>query len=49
MPEATIAAGVVRRLLELSVTKGASRAELERLSGLKTVELADQDARIPFD
>lgn len=49
MPEATIAAGVVRRLLELSVAKGAGRTELERLSGLKAADLADQDARVPFN
>jgi AraC-like DNA-binding protein len=48
MPELTVAAGLARGLLELAVSKGASRKELARRSGIDPEELKDQDNRIPF-
>lgn len=44
----TVAAGFVRALMELAVSKGADRAELARLAGLDPAGLRDQDRRIPF-
>lgn len=48
MPEPTIAAGVARRLIELSESRGACRRELESRSGIASVDLEDQDNRVPF-
>jgi len=49
MPELTVAAGLARGLMELAVSKGASRAELAARSGIRAQDLADVDRRIPFD
>ncbi len=48
MPEATIAAGFVRGLLELAVSKGASRVALLERCGIDPTALQDQDNRLPF-
>jgi len=48
MPESTIGAGFVRALMELAVSKGASRKELAERSRIDSIELQDQDNRIPF-
>ena len=48
LPEPTIAAGFVLGLLELAVSKGASRKLLTERSGIDPLELEDQDNRIPF-
>lgn len=48
MFELTVAAGTARGLLDLAVSKGASRAELLRRSGIDPADLAEQDKRIPF-
>ncbi len=48
MSELTIAAGLVRGLMELAVSKGASRAELAKRSGIGIEDLEDVDRRIPF-
>lgn len=48
MAEATIAAGFARALMELAVSKGASRKALAEKSGIEPAELEDQDNRIPF-
>jgi AraC-like DNA-binding protein len=47
-PGDTIAAGFVRALMELAVSKGAERGELLRRAGLDPAALDDQDRRIPF-
>ena len=44
----TVAAGLARGLLELAVSKGASRTELMARSGIGQQDLQDQDNRIPF-
>jgi AraC-like DNA-binding protein len=44
----TVGAGFARGLLELAVSKGASRQALAERSGIDLTDLADQDARIPF-
>ena len=46
--EPSIAAGFARALLDLSVSKGAARAELARRSGIALADLEDQDNRVPF-
>lgn len=48
MREPTISAGFVRGLLEFIVSRGASRAELLRLSAIDGDDLENQDNRIPF-
>src|ERR1700675_4552114 len=48
VPGLTVAAGVVRGLMELAVSKGANRAELCARSGVTAEELRDIDRRIPF-
>ena len=48
MPELTVAAGLVRGLLELAASKGASQQALFERSGIRAEELADQDNRVPF-
>ncbi len=48
MAEPTIAAGFARALMELAVSKGASRKLLAERSAIHPGELADQDNRIPF-
>ncbi len=48
MPELTVAAGLVRGLMEVAVSKGASRQELADRSGIDPAELQDRDHRIPF-
>ena len=48
MRELTIAAGAVRALMELAVSKGASRQTLAARSGIDPAELADRDNRVPF-
>ena len=48
IPEATVAAGYARGLMDLAVSKGASRRELAERSGIDPRELQDQDNRIPF-
>lgn len=48
MPEATIAAGFARALMELAVLKGADRKALADRSQIDLEELQDQDNRIPF-
>jgi AraC-like DNA-binding protein len=48
MPELTVAAGLARGLMELAVSKGASRAELAARSGIAAEDLADVDRRVPF-
>lgn len=46
--ELTIAASGVRALLELAVSKGASRRVLSERSGIDLTELEDRENRIPF-
>jgi AraC-like DNA-binding protein len=46
--EPTIAAGIVRALLELAVAKGADRAELIERCAIVEENLADLNARIPL-
>jgi AraC-like DNA-binding protein len=48
MSEPTVAAGFARGLMELAVSKGASRRELAERSGIDPAELQDRDNRIPF-
>src|SRR5215472_16649921 len=48
MSEPTVAAGYARGLMELAVSKGASRRVLAQRSGIDPQELQDQDHRIPF-
>jgi AraC-like DNA-binding protein len=48
MPELTVAAGLARGLMELAMSKGASRQALAARSGIDSADLADQDNRIPF-
>jgi len=48
MREPTVAAGFVRGLLELAVSKGASRQELAERSGIDPAELQDRENRLPF-
>lgn len=44
----SIAAGIVRGLMEFAVSKGAKQESLARQSGIDAAELRDQDHRIPF-
>ena len=48
MRDATVAAGLARALMELAVSRGASRAELEARSGIAPADLEDHDHRVPF-
>jgi len=48
MARSTIAAGLARALVELAVSKGASREELIERSQIDPEQLQDQDNRIPF-
>jgi hypothetical protein len=48
MPELTVAAGLARGLMELAVSKGASRKALAERSCIDPQDLLDQDRRIPF-
>ena len=48
MARPTIAAGFARALVELAVSKGASREALVERSQIDPEQLADQDNRIPF-
>ena len=48
MAEPSIAAGFARALMDLAVSKGASRKLLSERSGIDPVELQDQDNRIAF-
>ena len=48
MAEATVSAGNASSLIELAVSKGASRDELQRRSGLVPKHLLDQDNRVPM-
>src|SRR4030095_9672676 len=48
MHEPTVAAGLVRGLMELAVSKGASREVLAERAGIDPADLQDQDNRIPF-
>jgi AraC-like DNA-binding protein len=46
--EPTVAAGVVRAMMDLAMAKGADRSELARRSGIAPERLDDQDNRIPL-
>lgn len=46
--ELTVAAGVVRALMDLAVAKGASSRELAARSGFAPADLEDREGRIPF-
>jgi AraC-like DNA-binding protein len=48
MAEPTVAAGIARGLLQLAVSKGASRDLLLARSAINPQTLADQDNRVPF-
>jgi len=48
MAEATVAAGIVKAIMELAVAKGASRRALALASGIDPADLEDQDRRIPL-
>ena len=48
MTEHTIAAGSLRALMELAVTKGVSREALAARAGIDPAELQEQDKRFPF-
>jgi AraC-like DNA-binding protein len=48
VPEPTVAAGVAGALMELAVSKGASRRALAERSLIDPAELQDLDHRIPF-
>jgi AraC-like DNA-binding protein len=48
MAELTVAAGLARGLMELAVSKGASRTMLATRSGIAGKDIDDQDNRIPF-
>ena len=48
MRELTVAAGAVRALMELAVSKGASRMALAKRSRIDCADLEDADNRIPF-
>jgi AraC-like DNA-binding protein len=49
MPELTIAASGVRALIQLAVSKGASRAALAERSRIDPADLQNRDGRIAFD
>ena len=48
MPEPTVAAGFVRGLMELAVSKGASRRVLAERSRVALADLQDPDNRVPL-
>src|SRR5713101_5184075 len=48
MRELTVAAGIVRALLEFAASKGASRETLSQRSRIDPSDLRDRDQRIPF-
>ena len=48
MREPTVAAGAVRALMELAVSRGASRTTLAERSRIGCADLEDADDRIPF-
>jgi AraC-like DNA-binding protein len=48
MSELTVGAGLVRGLMELAMSKGASQAELLERSAIGLADLQDVDRRIPF-
>jgi AraC-like DNA-binding protein len=48
VPELTVAAGLARGLVEVAVSKGASRTALLARAGIDAEELQDQDSRTPF-
>lgn len=48
MRELTVAAGAVRALMELAVSRGASRTALAERSRIACTDLEDADNRIPF-
>jgi AraC-like DNA-binding protein len=48
MTELTVAAGFVRGLMEVAVSRGACRQELAERSRIDPAELLDQDNRVPF-
>lgn len=49
MAELTVSAGLARGLLNLAVSKGADRGALLAHAGIAEADLADLDARIPFE
>lgn len=48
MRELTVAAGAVRALMELAVSKGARRTMLAERSRIDCADLEDADSRVPF-
>ena len=48
MRELTVAAGAVRALMDLAISKGASRTTLAERSRIDCADLEDGDNRIPF-
>lgn len=48
MRELTVGAGVVRGLRDFAIANGADRDTLDRQSGLDSLPIQDDDARIPF-
>lgn len=48
MAEPSIAAGVVRRMIDIAVARGADRAALLNQSGILAETLTDQDSRVPM-
>lgn len=48
MAEPSVAAGVTKRLLDMSVQRGASRAALLSASNIDAADLDDHDARVPL-
>lgn len=48
MRELTVAAGAVRALMELAVSRGANRTALAERSRIARTDLEDADSRIPF-
>jgi AraC-like DNA-binding protein len=48
MRDLTVAASAVRALMELAVSRGASRAKLAERSRIDRADLADADDRVPF-
>ena len=48
LPELTVAAGLARGLMDLAVSRGASRESLAVRSGIEPETLHDQDLRVPY-
>jgi hypothetical protein len=48
LPDATIAAGIVRGLVDFAVAKGASRADLLHRAEIVAADLENQDGRVPL-